>query len=142
MANALYPAGKRAFLNKSIDMVNDTINIALVKSSYSYSATHTNFTTDISTPSYVVGTPVALTSKAVADYGTPASSPANAAFDADDPTFTSVASGDTVKGYVIYHQTSGTLIGFVDTGAGLPFATNNGNVTITFSGGASRIFAL
>ena len=54
----------------------------------------------------------------------------------------SVASGSTVLGFLIYHSTTGTLIGWVDTGTGLPFATNNGNVTLTFSSGASKIFAL
>jgi hypothetical protein len=142
MSNALYPAAKRALMNKQIDLVNDVINIALVKDTYTFNVSHSNYTTDIVTPTFLVGTPVALTGKVVSDFGTPNSSPANAVFDADDPTFTAVASGSTVESCVIYHATSGTLIAYIDAGTGLPFATNGGNVTVNFSSSITRIFAL
>jgi hypothetical protein len=142
MANALYAAGKRALMNKQIDLVNDTINIALVNTAYTYNVGDSSYTTSISTPGYTVGTPVALSGKVVSDFGTPNSSPANAVFDADDPTFTAVASGSTVESCVIYHASSGTLIAYIDVGTGLPFSTNGGNVTINFSSSITRIFAL
>lgn len=140
MANALYAAGKRALMNKQIDLVNDAINIALVKDTYTFAVEHTSYASSIQT--HVAGTPVALSGKVVSDFGTPASSPANAVFDADDPTFTAVASGSTVESCVIYHASSGTPIAYIDSGVGLPFATNGGNVTVNFSSSITRIFAL
>mgnify|MGYP000902647355 FL=1 len=133
MANFLYSYGKSEMLKGNIDMVNDVINVALIKNTYTpnQALASANYTTHMAT--HVVGTPVALGNKSVSGTGV---------FDADDATFTSVASGSRVLGFLIYHSTTGTLIGWVDTGTGLPFATNNGNVTLTFSSGASKIFAL
>ena len=132
MANALYPYGKSEMLKGNIDLLSDTINVALV-AGYSYSSSHTNYTTHIS--SFVVGTPVALGSKTVSATGV---------FDADDVTFTAVPSGSTVNAFIIYKSSDGTLIGHVDTGTGLTggFPTNGSNITITFSSGGSKIFAL
>lgn len=133
MANFLYTAGKSQFLKGNIDMESDTINVALVKNTYTPNqTTHTNYATDVS--SHVAGTPVALTTATV--------TATSGIFDADDATFTSVASGSTVNGFVIYKDSDGTLIAWVDTGTGLPFATNGGNVTLTFSNGSNKIFAL
>lgn len=132
MANALYPYGKSEMLKGNVDLLTDTINVALV-AGYAYISSHNNYTTHVF-PS-VVGTPVALTGKTVSSSGV---------FDADDVTFTAVPSGSTVNAFVIYKTSDGTLIGYVDTGTGLTggFATNGGNVTITFSNGGSKIFAL
>lgn len=135
MANFLYSYGKSEMLKGNIDMLNDTINVVLVKNTYTpnQALASANYTTHISGPGYNASSPVALANKTVSGTGI---------FDADDATFTSVASGSTVLGFLIYHSTTGTLIGWVDTGTGLPFATNNGNVTLTFSSGSSKIFAL
>jgi hypothetical protein len=130
MSNSLYKEGKNAFLNGLIDMQNDTIKIALYSNAYSPNAADT-YATNFPTP---VGTPQTLGSKTVTGN----------VFDAADPTFTAVASGTQVNGYIIYADNGVTpyLIGWVDTGTGLPFTTNGGNITITFSSGSSKIFAL
>ena len=42
MANVLYPKAKESFLSQSpsIDIVGDTIKVAMVTSAYTYSAAH------------------------------------------------------------------------------------------------------
>lgn len=143
MANALYPAYKRALMNKQIDMVNDTIKAALFKAPFAWD---NNFlSADVTSAlagSELVGTPVTITSKIVDDFGTSVSSPANAAFDCADITFTSVAAGDTVTTLLLYHDSTKTPIAFIDTGTGLPFVTNGGNVTMNISNSITRVFAL
>lgn len=135
MANALYPVGKRAFLNKEIEMDLDSITAVLVKNTYTYSAAHTSYTTDVQ-PHIVSGASVVLANKQILNTNN------NAVFDADDPVFVAVTAGSTVSSIVLYHTSSKKLIAYIDTGAGLPFSTNGGDVTINFSNGDTRIFAL
>ena len=123
MANALYPLGKKAILDGDVDLLVDTIKVALVDTgTSSYNAAH-DFYNDISAG--VVGTPVALGTKTTTA----------GVFDSADPTWTSV-SGSTVEAIVIYKDTGtpGTsqLIAWYDTGVtGLPLTPNGGNVTYT-----------
>lgn len=143
MANALYPVFKRALMNKQIDMVNDTIKAAMFKAPFVWDIAF--LSTDVTSAlagANLVGTPVALTSKVVDDFGTPVSSPANAVFDCADVTFSSVTSGSTVLALLIYHDSSKTPIAFIDVGTGLPFSTNGGNVTFNISNAITRVFAL
>jgi len=123
MANALYPIGKKALLDADIDLLVDTIKVALVDTgTYTYSAAH-DFYDDVSAG--VVGTPVTLGTKTTTA----------GVFDSADPTWTSV-SGSTVEAIVMYKDTgvAGTsaLIAYYDTGiTGLPLTPNGGNVTYT-----------
>jgi hypothetical protein len=91
VASALYKRAAALFLTQDIDMVTDTIKAALVTSGYT-----PNFTTDgyfsTSVSSNYIGTPTALTGKNVSPAGL---------FDADDVTFSSVASG-TTNAVVLY----------------------------------------
>ncbi|MFO0271373.1 MAG: hypothetical protein ACK53W_12665 [Gemmatimonadota bacterium] len=142
MPNALYGRAKQKFLNpgtlgstssSSIDLIDDTIRVALVDlGTYTFNADHEFFS---SVSSAVVGTPVDLTSKTVDTSGV---------FDAADPTFTGV-SGASVEALVIYKWTgsnaTSSLIAFIDTAtSGLPVTPNGGDITVQFS--ASGIFAL
>jgi hypothetical protein len=143
MANALYTSYKVLLLNPgtlgttsatAVDLVDDTIKVALIDTgTYTFSAAH-DFYDDVS--SAVVGTPQTLASKTVT----------GGVFDAADVTFTAL-SGGTVEAYVIYKDTgtpsTSPLIGYFDSVAsGLPLTPNGGNVTLAFDNGANKIFAL
>ena len=123
MANALYPIGKKALLDADIDLLADTIKVALVDTgTYTYSAAH-DFYDDVSAG--VVGTPVTLGTKTTTA----------GVFDSADPTWTSV-SGSTVEAIVMYKDTgtpsTSALIAYYDTGiTGLALTPNGGNVTYT-----------
>ena len=133
MANALYPKAKEAFLNADIDLATDTISIALIDTgNYSYSATH-QYRSDISDDA-VIST-ATLANKTTA----------NGVFDADDATFTSVT-GANCEALVIFqntgNQSTSRLIAFIDSATGLPILPNGGDITVAFSSGSNRIFAL
>lgn len=134
MANALYGKGKEKLLSGSINLPSDTIKAALVSSAYAQNLSTDEFFSTIS--AHVLGTPVTLASKSVT----------LGVFDAADVLFAAVASGDTAKAVVIYKDTglagSSPLLAFLDVITGFPFATNGGDVTITWDSGASKIFSL
>lgn len=134
MSNVLYPSFKQALLNKELDLNTDTIKVSLVTTSYSYSSAH-DFYDDVS--ANVVGTPQTIANPTITG-GT---------FDGDNVTFSAVASGSTIGGYVVWADLAGAssadnLIAFFDTdGSGaISVPTNGGDITISFSG--SGIFSL
>lgn len=141
MSNALYNKAKEKFLQAgalgptsgtSIQLVSDTINVALIDTGvYTFNAAD-EFYTAISAA--VIGTPVALSGKAVT----------NGVFSASSALFTAV-SGSSIEALVFYKDTgsaaSSSLIYFMDTVAsGLPLTPNGGNVTANWN--ASGIFTL
>ena len=134
MANAIYTKGKEKILQGQIDFATDAITVALVKNTYSPNLANDEFFTAIS--AHVVSTPQALATKTVT----------NGVFDAADPAFLAVAAGSTLKGAVIYKDTgvAGTsaLLHYIDDITGFPFTTNGSDVTVRWSDGAYKIFAL
>ena len=133
MANALYSKAKEAFLNGSINMVANTITIALVDTGvYTYSATH-QFRNEVSNSAIISST--TLANKTIT----------NGVFDADDATFSSVT-GANCEALIIFSDTGiqGTsrLVAYIDSATGLPILPNGGDITVVFSSGASKIFAL
>ena len=133
MANALYSKAKEAFLNGSINMVANTVTIALVDTGvYTYSASH-QYRNEVSNSAIISST--SLSSKTVT----------NGVFDADDATFTSVT-GANCEALLIFQdtgvQSTSRLIAFIDSATGLPILPNGGDITVVFSSGASKIFAL
>ena len=133
MANALYPKAKEAFLNGSINMIANTITIALIDTGvYTYSTSH-QFRSDISN-SAVISTST-LSNKTIA----------NGVFDADDALFSSVT-GANAEALIIFSdsaiQGTSRLIAYIDSATGLPILPNGGDITVAFSSGSSRIFAL
>jgi len=133
MANALYPKAKEAFLNGSINMIANTITIALVDTGvYTYSTSH-QYRSDISNTAVISST--ALTNKSIA----------NGVFDADDALFSSVT-GANCEALIIFSdngvQATSRLIAYIDSATGLPILPNGGDITVAFSNGSSRIFAL
>ena len=133
MANALYSKAKEAFLNGSINMVANTVTIALVDTGvYTYSASH-QYRNEMSNSAIISST--SLSSKTVT----------NGVFDADDATFTSVT-GANCEALLIFQdtgvQTTSRLIAYIDSATGLPILPNGGDITVAFSSGANKIFSL
>lgn len=133
MAAELYPAFLRALMKKRIDMEADALVGALLDDSYTYSAAHTHYANDISGAEIST---VALANKNVLDLND------NAAFDADNITFSGVSNGVTVAGIVIYHSSSKIPILFRDDADSFPFVSDGSDVPISFSNANSRIFEL
>lgn len=134
MANAHYAKGKEKILSASINFATDTIKFALVKNTYPQNLAEDEFFTAVS--AHVVGTPKTLAAKTVTA----------GVFDAADAVFTAVAAGDTLEGGVLYKDTgvdgTSALIAYIDTITGFPLATNGSDITVQWSNGAYRIFAL
>jgi hypothetical protein len=133
MANALYSKAKEAFLNGSINMVANTITIALVDTGvYTYSASH-QFRNEVSNSAVISST--TLANKTIT----------NGVFDADDATFSSVT-GANCEALLIFQdtgiQTTSRLIAYIDSATGLPILPNGGDISVAFSSGSSKIFAL
>lgn len=127
MTAVIFPSAKKAFLDGDIDLLVDTIKVALIDTGvYTYSAAH-DFYNDISG---VVGTPGTLDNKTTT----------GGVFDADDEVIASV-SGATIEAVLIYKDTgnpaTSPVIAFVD---GLSLTPNGGNITVQFH--PSGIFAI
>ena len=133
MANRLYPKGAEKLLSGSINLVSDTIKVALLSDAYTYSASH-EFLSDVSASA--LNTAQTLASKAVT----------GGVFDAADSVYTAVTAGANARYLAIYKDTgvAGTspLIHFVDTVTGLPMATNGGDITVQWDNGSYKIFSL
>jgi len=134
VANALFDAGREAFLLGNIDWVADDIKILLVDSaSYTLSLSTHDFRDDVAAG--VVATSGNLASK---------TSAAGVA-DAADITFSAVSGA--VSEYLIIFQDTGTpstshLIACIDTATGLPVTPNGGDINVTFDNGVNRVFKL
>jgi hypothetical protein len=133
MANALYSKAKESFLNGSINMIANTITIALVDTGvYTYSASH-QYRNEVSNSAVISST--TLANKTIT----------NGVFDADDATFSSVT-GANCEALLIFQdtgiQTTSRLIAYIDSATGLPILPNGGDISVAFSSGSSKIFAL
>lgn len=133
MSNALYDAGREAFLDGAISWSSDTIKAALVDTgTYTVNlATHDN----LDDVSGIVGTAVTLGTKTVTD----------GVADAADSVFSAVT-GNTVEAIVIYKDTgvasTSTLIAYIDSATGLPATPNGGDINVAWDSGANKIFKL
>lgn len=135
MANVLYSKAKEDFLAGNLNMSSNTITIALIDTDvYTYSAAHED-RADI--PNSAVVAEANLASKTITD----------GVFDAADVTFDTVT-GANCEALILFHQdiqagnAASTLIAYIDTATGLPILPNGGDITVRFSSGASKIFAL
>ncbi len=122
MANVLYASALEAFLKGEIDLINDTIRIALIDTGVvSFSAAHDYFDDVVAG---VIGTPTALASKTVT----------GGVFDSADVSVPSV-SGATVEAAVLYKwsgaNATSALIEWIDDATGLTLTPNGGDVNIT-----------
>lgn len=135
MANQLYSKAKEDFLAGNLNLSSNVVSIMLIDTDvYTFSSSHED-RADI--PNSAVVAEANLVSKTIT----------GGVFDADDVTFTTV-SGANCEALVLYHRdsqggnTSSRLIAYVDTASGLPILPNGGDITVRFSSGASKIFAL
>jgi len=135
MANQLYPKAKEDFLAGNLNLSTNTITLALVDTDiYTFNSAHED-RADI--PNSAVVSEANLVSTTIT----------SGVFDANDPTFVSVT-GANCEALVLYHtdtqggNTSSRLIAYIDTATGLPILPNGGDITVRFSSGASKIFAL
>lgn len=135
MASALYDKGREGFLDGSIDWdTNDIRAILIDAGAYTVNlATHDNL--DDIAGGARISVSGAMDGKTVT---------AGVA-DANNVTFTGVA-GATVEAIVLYKHTgvesTSRLIAYIDTGTGLPVTPNTGDITVTWSDGANKIFKL
>lgn len=135
MSNTVYPLGAQRMLEgaNTIDLIADTIKVALVASSYTYSTAH-EFVSDLSTNR--VGTDQTLANKTIA----------GGIFDGDDVTYGAIAPGSTLKGIVFYKDTGNAstspLLFYMDTITGMPASTNGGVVNVPWSSGADKIMVI
>ena len=135
MANTLYDAARKRFLEAQINWATDTIKVILVDTgAYTpQTATH-EFLSDIATSARIAG-PVTLTSK----------STVGGAADGADITFPSVT-GASIEAIIIYSDTgseaTSPLIAYIDTATGLPITPNGGDIIVTWDNGTNKIFKL
>ena len=135
MANVLYPKAKEDFLAGNLNLSSNTVTIALVDTGvYTFNTAHED-RADV--PNSAVVATANLASKTIT----------SGVFDAADATFTSV-SGANCEALILYHtdiqggNTTSRLIAYVDSASGLPILPIGGYITVRFSSGASKIFAL
>lgn len=134
MANAMYGKGKEHILNGDIDFDTNVLKAILLSSSYTPSLSTHEFLTDVS--SYRLNTDQTLTGV----------TKTLGVFDANDPTWTAVASGSTAS-YVAIYKDTGTpstslLIALFDTITNFPVSTIGSDITVRWDNGASKIIAL
>lgn len=135
MSNALYDKGREGFLAGDIDWDANTIKIMLIDEADDTIDLATDDNLDDRAAGARVATSSALGSKTVT----------NGVADAADVTFSAVT-GDPAESIDGFKDTgtesTSRLIFNIDTATGLPVTPNGGDITVTWSSGADRIFKL
>lgn len=134
MANGVYNRAKYMLADGTLDLPTTAdLRVLLVKSTYTFDPDH-NFVSDVIAGSQEIS--VGGYSRQALANETITEDDANdfAYLDADDSVFTSLASGQTIGGAVVYKfnaaDASAEVIAFYDTTDTL---TNGGNVTIQWN---------
>jgi hypothetical protein len=141
MANAMFTTALQGLISGAIDMDTAVIKASLVRG-YTFSGSHTYVSDVTGAGGTLNGTSSALANVSVA----------SGVFDADDVTITTTASASN-HGVLLFQSSAVTggadvaassqrVIAYYDTGTGLPVQPGTGTVTVTWSNGASKIFAL
>jgi hypothetical protein len=134
MANALFDPGREGFLDGSIDWDTNDQRVMLVKSTYSFVASH-KFLTD-GPASNDNGRSAALGTKTVT----------NGVADAADTSLTAT-SAVACNALIVYQYNASDgaarLIAYIDTATGLPFTpAASQTVNIAWDNGSNKIFKL
>src|SRR3990167_287423 len=142
MANTLFVSARAGFLSGDIDWDADTIKIVFISrgaGGNGYNAvTDITFLTQIPDSGRLRMSETALGGKTVA----------SGIADADDHTASAVSAvANSAIGAIVLYQDTGSpstdrLIGWIDTGTGIPASPNGGDITIQWSSGTSRILML
>jgi hypothetical protein len=134
MANQFYGLGRDKFANAGINWTSDTIRAYLIDPAvYPVSINTDEFLDDIAAGAKVAFAALTGNSSAL---GT---------CDANDtvlPTVTGAICGAIVLAKWTGTEGTSALIGYIDTATGLPITPNGGDITLTWSDGANRIFTL
>jgi len=133
MANQLFPKAKEDFLGGNLNLSSNTIVIALIDTDvYTFNVSHED-RADV--PNTAIIGAENLSGKSIT----------SGVFNASDVTFSSLTGANT-EAILIYHdtgdQTTSRLIAYIDVASGLPITPNGSDVTVNFSDGANKIFAL
>lgn len=137
MANALYDKGREHFLEGAIAWLTDDIRVVSIDEADDVPV----LTTDDFLDDILAGAREFESGNFASKTSTDGTA------DAADlaPAFTS-ASGDQFESITIFHETgvesTSELICNIDTATGLPLTPDGGNIDITWSAGADRIFTL
>lgn len=133
MANDVYTKGAEKMWKGEIDILTDTIKVALVENTYAQNLATDEFLSDLG--ANVLATQ-ALSGRSVT----------GRVFDANDVTFPSVTAGDVSEGVVIYKDTgvAGTspLLFYIDDITYFPATTSGADITVQWSNGAYKIASL
>ncbi len=139
MSNALYGKGRARFAGgaasgSQINWLNDTINCALVSSSYTPAMDAHEFVSDVMAHIIMSGT---LVNKTVV----------TGVVDADDVTFSAVTNGAICQYVALMKSTTvspfnSPLIALLDTVTGLPLTASGADITIQWANTANKIFKL
>lgn len=135
MASALFDPGREGFLDGSIDWDTNDMRVMLVKSAYSFVASH-KFIGDLPAATADNGRSAALGTKTVA----------NGVADAADTSLVATAAV-ACNALIVYQynasDAAARLIAYIDTATGLPFTpAASQTVNIAFDNGANKIFKL
>ncbi|WP_061290734.1 hypothetical protein [Herbidospora cretacea] len=137
MANTLYDKGREKFLTGALSWSSDNIKVYLVRGYTPNTSTH-EFVSDVTGGGggTIVATSANLSSKTTT---------AGVA-DAADETYSSVSAGASCAHLVIAKDTGSAatspLIGYIDTGTGLPVTPNGADIAIVWDSGSNKIFKL
>jgi hypothetical protein len=130
---AIYNIARAGLINGTIDLDTDTIQAALITTTYTPTYTEATTTTSLAQS---IGTDQTL----AVTLGTGAN---GGQFDAADPTWTAVAGGDTISGCLIFkfvtNDSDSIPIAWLEL---TDTATNGGDITVNFDTGTNRIFNL
>jgi hypothetical protein len=140
MANAIFPKGREGFANGDIDWSTAVIKVSLIRG-YTYDSTD-EFMSDVLSTGTLASTQT-LASKTAT----------NGTCDAADVTFTAVTANASNHNLIVYQASAVTggadvatsaqrVIAHYDTGTNLPVVPNGGDVTVTWSSGADKMFTL
>lgn len=134
MANTLYDLGRQGFLDGDIDWSANDIRVILIDTAdYTFSNAH----------QFLSSVPVAA--RVAVSAALAGKTSTSGVADADDLFFTAVA-GDTCEALIIYQHTgveaTSRLIAYIDTANGLPVTPDGGDIGLTWSSTASKIFKL
>jgi hypothetical protein len=135
MTNFLYDSARNMFLTGALSWTGDTMNISLVKNTYTASQSTHTITGDIGS-SFSTYSTITLASKTAT---------AGVA-DAADVTFVAGTAGEVITGAIIW-KTGATpgacnLVAYIDIATGLPLTTNGANIDFIFDNGTNKIFKL
>src|SRR3990167_9617124 len=139
MANTLFMSGRQGFLDGTLDWDTDTIKIVFISKGAGgngYAAlTDITFLTQIPDSGRLRMSETAFGAKTTA----------SGIADADDHTASAVSAvANSVIGAIVIYADSGSpstsrLIAWIDTATGLPASPNNGDISLVWSAGASKI---